>query len=400
MSGSIQPALMAPVSATSAGRLAVSVSLRRPGGFALKTRFAVPPGITILFGPSGSGKTTLLNCIAGITRPDSGEIVLGSRRLFDSGRGIDVPVRKRGCGYVFQSLALFPHLTVGQNVEYGLDGLRDSPPTARRQRALAILQSFRIAALRDRLPQDISAGERQRVALARSLVTQPRLLLLDEPLSALDAATKWSMIEDLRAWDGAREIPILYVTHASDEAFALGERMIVLDGGTIAAQGTPAQILERPRRETVAQLAGFENIFQARVTELREREGIMVCLIESGHPDRGGESDEDGKGGVHLDVPLARAAPGDQIRIAIRAGDIMLAAPRPQGLSARNVLAGELRSLEQLGTTMIAEVDAGVPFEVHLTPGACEQMGLEVGLKVWLVIKTYSCHPVTSAEKR
>ena len=230
--------------------------------FALEVEFTAAPGFTILFGASGAGKTTLLDCVAGLAKPDSGRIAIGERVLFDSAQRVSLPVAKRRVGYVFQNLALFPHLTVEQNVEYGLAHL---PRSERAQRSSAILQAFRISHLARRSAREISGGESQRMALARTLVTDPALLLLDEPLAALDAATKRKIIDDLRAWNHAHRIPILYVTHSREEVFALGERVIVLDDGRIVAQGTPHEVIEAPRHETVAQLVGVENIFDAVV---------------------------------------------------------------------------------------------------------------------------------------
>ena len=357
--------------------LAARISKRLEGGFTLEAEFHAPPGFTILFGPSGSGKTTLLHCLAGLYAPDAGLVAVGPRILFDSHRRLNLPVRERAVGYLFQDLALFPHLTAEQNVEYGIARL---PAAERHERTVGILRSFRIEHLRRRKPGAISGGERQRVALARSLVTDPAVLLLDEPLSALDSRSKSEIIQDLRAWNEARAIPILYVTHSAAEAFALGERMIVLDSGRILAQGTPQQVLASPRHETIAQLAGFENIFDATVTALREEHGTMRCRLTGSR--------------VELEVPLGRAAPGSAVRVAIRAGDIMLASTRPHGLSARNVFAANVTSLARRGVIMIASLDSGVKFEVHLTPGASEELGLKEGQAAWLVIKTHSCHLV------
>ena len=196
--------------------------------FSLDVEFGASPGFTILFGPSGAGKTTLLDCVAGLATPDSGRIAVGDRILFDANSGMNLPVAKRGVGYVLQDLALFPHLTVEQNVEYGLARLTRS---ARRARAQEMLQELHIDHLRGRRPAEISGGERQRVALARSLVIDPCVLLLDEPLAALDAATKAKILDDLRRWNQAHGIPILYVTHSREEVMALGERVIVIRPG-------------------------------------------------------------------------------------------------------------------------------------------------------------------------
>src|SRR5579863_1183194 len=186
--------------------------------FVLDVEFQVAPGFNILFGASGAGKTTLLDCVAGLITPDVGRIAIGERVLFDASRGINLPVAKRGVGYVFQSLALFPHLTVAQNVQYGLARL---PKSERLAKTSAILEAFRIAHLAERSARKISGGESQRVALARTLVTDPAVLLLDEPLAALDAPTKARIIGDLRQWNHAHSIPILYVTHSREEVFAL-----------------------------------------------------------------------------------------------------------------------------------------------------------------------------------
>jgi molybdate transport system ATP-binding protein len=296
--------------------------------------------------------------------------------LFDSERGIDVPVERRRIGYVFQTLALFPHLTVLENVEYGLRA------ADRRTRSVAILEQFRIGHLCNRRPGQVSGGERQRVALARALVTDPCVLLLDEPLSALDLPTRARLMEDLRAWNDAHQIPILYVTHAREEAFSLGERVLVLENGRLLAQGSPREVLDAPRHELTAQLAGVQNIFDATVLALHEDEGTMTCRIEGGST----------SAGLQLEVPLARIEQGARLRVGIRAGDILLASVRPQGLSARNLLAGRVLSITRQDITVIVRVDCGVTWEVYLTPAAQHELDLHPDSAVWLIIKTYSCH--------
>jgi len=345
--------------------------------FILEVDFRATPGITILFGPSGAGKTTLLDCVAGLAKPDSGRITAGDQVLFDSAQRTDVSVTKRRAGYVFQSLALFPHLTVEQNVQYGLAHL---PQVERRTRTSAILQAFRIAHLATRNPRDISGGESQRTALARTLVTDPAVLLLDEPLAALDAATKSNIIDDLRAWNLAHRIPILYVTHSREEVFALGEHVIVLDAGRIVAHGTPHEVISAPWIETAAQLAGMENIFDATVEAVHPERGTMVCRLA-------GDDDS-----VMLETPLVRGGVGAALRVGIRAGDILLATVPPVGLSARNVIPGRITTLEQRDVIVSARVKCQVEMEVHLTLAARDSLQLVPGKEVWLVIKTHSCH--------
>jgi molybdate transport system ATP-binding protein len=345
--------------------------------FDLSVDLGLPTGITILFGASGAGKTTLLDCLAGLIRPDAGKIELGAQVWFDSSAGLNVPVPRRNVGYVFQDLALFPHLSVQANVEYGLHALSSSE---RSKRSDQILDAFRIAHLRERRPRQISGGEAQRVALARSLVTNPNLLLLDEPLAGLDAPTKSKIVEDLRGWNQSHSIPMLYVTHSQVEVLALGERVVVLDRGRVIAQGTPHEVMTMPRQETVAQLAGFENIFDALVTATHEDRGTMTCSV----------------GVVQLETPLIHAEVGSQLRVGIRAGDILLAVVRPEGLSARNVLPGRVLSLARRDMVIAARVDCGAEFEVHLTLAARDALQLSEGRQVWLVVKTHSCHLMAS----
>jgi molybdate transport system ATP-binding protein len=355
----------------------VSVEVRKRLGrdFELDLAISLPPGITILFGASGAGKTTLLDCIAGLARPDAGRIAIAESTLFDGELGVNVPPQRRRVGYVFQDLALFPHLSVEANVEYGISSLNRQERT---RLSAAILESFRIAHLRSRRPGQISGGERQRVALARALIIDPGILLLDEPLAALDAATKSKIVEDLRAWNQEHRIPVVYVTHSRDEVFALGERVMVMEKGRSIAQGTPHQVMSAPRQETVAQLAGFENIFDATVIAAHEERGAMACRLVGSN--------------VELETPLVRADVGSVLRVGISAGDILLASLEPRGLSARNILPGRVVSLAQRDVIVAAKVDCGVEMEVHLTLAARDSLQLQPGRQVWLVVKTHSCH--------
>ena len=316
-----------------------------------------------------------MDCVAGLQKPDSGRIAVGDTVLFDSEKGINLPARRRNTGYLFQTLALFPHMTARQNIAYGLSSLGRPE---RDNRTSEIAESFGISELFDRRPSEISGGERQRVALARALVTRPRVLLLDEPLTALDAVTKSRILDDLQRWNDRHAVPILYVTHQREEVHALGDRVLVLEAGKVIADGTPHDVLTRPQFESVAQLAGFENIMDCSVVASHAEQGTMTCYIA-------GTS-------VSLEVPLSRVDTARPVRVGIRAGDILVATSLPQGLSARNVIAGSIVSLRQQDVTVIAEVDCGARLVVHLTPGARQSRALEVGNQLWLVVKTYSCH--------
>src|SRR5271157_827671 len=190
------------------------------GGFSLDVSFLLNPGLTVLFGASGAGKTTVLDCIAGLQKPDSGRAAFGAMSLFDSSMDVDVPTRERHVGYLFQTLALFPHMTGRQNIEYGLASLTNDE---RIRRVTEVAESFAISQVLERRPSQVSGGERQRIALARALVTRPRALLLDEPMTALDAVTKSKIIDDLRRWMAVHAVPVLYVTHDRQEVYALGD---------------------------------------------------------------------------------------------------------------------------------------------------------------------------------
>jgi molybdate transport system ATP-binding protein len=377
------PAIAATPDRSKSLELEVRIRKRFPnpeGAFDLNVHFRLGVGFTILFGASGAGKTTVLDCIAGLSDPKEGRILAGAEVLFDSGRNLNVPAWKRRVGYVIQDLALFPHLTAAENVAYGLHHLSTQE---RSQRSRKILSTFRIEHLHDRRPAQISGGERQRVALARALVLEPRALLLDEPLAALDRPTKSHILDDLRQWNQAHRVPILYVTHSSDEVFALGEKVIVLDAGRIVAQGSPHDVMRAPTLETVAQLSGFENIFDATVLALHGDRGTMTCQLNQGK--------------VELETPLVRADPGSRLRVGIRAGDLLLATEKPRGLSARNVIPGTIRRIEQRDVIVSAAVDcSGTELEVHLTLAARKALHLATEKKVWVVVKTHSCHLMAS----
>ena len=355
--------------------------------FELDVDFALSSGINILFGPSGAGKTTLLDCIAGLSTPERGHVSVLGHVLFDSAARIAVPVTRRNIGYVFQDLALFPHLTVESNIAYGLSSLSAMERHARVDR---LLNEMGIVALRHRRPRELSGGERQRVALARALAMQPSVLLLDEPLAALDLPVRMKIADDLRSCIQNTQIPVLYVTHSRDEVFMLGENLLVLEHGRVIAEGTPHSVLSAPKSETVAQLAGFENIFDAMVTSIHEERGTMTCRV-GGVPAGKMYPEVRGKG-IELETPLVRSVPGERLRVGISAGDILLSTTAPIGLSARNVLAGCLISLSQRDAIIVAVVDCGIEVAVHLTLGARDSLGLSPGSSVWVIVKTHSCH--------
>jgi molybdate transport system ATP-binding protein len=345
--------------------------------FALSIEIDVPPEITILFGPSGSGKTTTIKSIAGIIQPDAGHISINGHTLFDSELKINQPIRSRQVGLVFQNLALFPHMTALGNVEFATSGLAKDE---RRERAVELLERLRIAHTAARRPHEISGGEAQRVALARALASKPQLLLLDEPLSAIDEVTKRDIIADLKMINRELHLPIIYVTHNRDEAIMLGDYLIAYEKGRITAAGEPSEIFSGPVTASVARLTGVENVFDGVITHRNIEAGMMTVRIR----DKDGESE--------LEIPLAKESHGDRVRVAIRSGDILLATEELRSTSARNILCGEIRTIEERSNLVLVRVRSGVTWAVSVTAQAVRELRLTPGQKIWLAIKTHSCH--------
>jgi molybdate transport system ATP-binding protein len=209
------------------------------GAFDLDVRFVTEQGITILFGPSGSGKTTTLRTIAGIIKPDQGSITIGERIFFDSATGVELSMQKRRVGYVFQDYALFPHLTAEQNVSYGI---KNQTKAQRSEAARTMLALLKIDHIRRRYPGNLSGGEQQRVALARALASDPSIVLLDEPLSAVDVETRSGLLDEIATAQARTGIPFVYVTHNTAEAIRLGSQVVILDHGKVKVVGQPSNL--------------------------------------------------------------------------------------------------------------------------------------------------------------
>ncbi len=223
--------------------LEVRVRLTRPASsepFTLDVAFDAPAGVTILFGPSGAGKSTVLSAIAGLLRPDGGRIVHAGEAWFDAASGVDLPPQRRKVAFVFQSLALFPHLTALGNVTYGMVAV---PARERAERARALLARLKVFHLADRRPRTFSGGEAQRVALARAIAIEPRVMLLDEPFSALDHGLRADLVRDVRTLVDTLEIPLIHVTHDRPEAQALGDRVVLLERGRVVGTGKFHEVL-------------------------------------------------------------------------------------------------------------------------------------------------------------
>jgi molybdate transport system ATP-binding protein len=251
------------VTADAVAGLDVALTKQLPD-FTLDVAWSAGDGVAVLFGPSGAGKTLTLQCLAGLIRPDAGRIALGERVLFDAARGIDVPPQRRRIGYVFQGYALFPHLTVADNVGFGL---RETPRAQRRERVARMLERLGLAGLARRYPRELSGGERQRVALGRALAIEPALLLLDEPLSALDAPLRRALRDELRGLLSDVGTAAVLVTHDFVEAYRLADRIVVYDGGRVVQSAPRAELLWQPASEAVARIMGVRNLLSGTVVK-------------------------------------------------------------------------------------------------------------------------------------
>ena len=244
-------------------RLEVSVRLR-VAGFELDASWTAGSGVAVLFGPSGAGKTLTLQCLAGLITPDAGRIVVDGRVLFDRAAGIDLPAQARRVGYVFQGYALFPHLSVADNVGFGL---RDRSRTERSRRVAAVMGQLGLDGLDHRYPRELSGGQRQRVALGRALAIEPALLLLDEPLSALDVPLRRALRDELRAVLSKVGTAAVVVTHDFTEAYRLADRIVVYDRGRVVQSAPRSELLWRPASEQVARIMGIRNVLHGTVVK-------------------------------------------------------------------------------------------------------------------------------------
>jgi ABC-type sulfate/molybdate transport systems ATPase subunit len=234
-------------------------------GFALDVEFTAGAGVTVLFGPSGAGKTLILECVAGFVKPDEGRILLDDSLLFDGATRVHLAPQARRCGYVFQSYALFPHMTLRRNLEFAAYRL---PRLVRHRRVNEMLERFHLAEVAGRLPHELSGGQKQRCSIARALIGSPKVLLLDEPARGLDAPLRAGLYSVLREVRSDFRVPILLVTHNLDECFELGEEMLVLRDGALVQSGTPRKVLDQPAGIEVARLLGRLNLLPVEIKAL------------------------------------------------------------------------------------------------------------------------------------
>ncbi|MGH2772635.1 MAG: ABC transporter ATP-binding protein, partial [Actinomycetota bacterium] len=344
------------------------------GGTGVSAAFEIAadgPEVTVVFGPSGSGKTTLLRCIAGLERPDAGRISWGSEVWSDAQENRWLPPRNRRVGLLHQDPALFPRRSVEGNVAYGL---RRMPASERRLRVGEMVEAFGITQLASRRPAQLSGGERQRVALARAVAPRPRLLLLDEPISGLDAPARESLRGELRRLLLASGIPSILVTHDRSEALALGDRMIVLIDGAVRQVGPVERVFANPADPQVARAVGVENVLRGRITG--HGDGVVVAEVA-------------GRRLVAVDPGLQK---GD-VLVCIRAEEVMLRLPeRGAAGSARNHLEATVTEVLRDGPLYRVRMDCGFALDALVTAQAVDELGLAAGTQVDAVVKAPSIH--------
>lgn len=336
--------------------------------------------VTVVFGPSGAGKTTLLRCIAGLDRPEPGSLVELDGQVWDEGR-THLPAQERRTGFLFQDHALFPHLSVEANVAYGLHRVPRADRAGMVREALAAAGA---AHLHGRGVPGLSGGEAQRVALARALAPRPRLLMLDEPLSALDAPTRTRLRVELRQILLSAAVPTLVVTHDRTEALALGDRMVVLIDGQLRQQGLVHDVFSRPADAEVAAAVEVENVLPGSVVGLRD--DLAVVRVGSAEL---------------LAIPTGDLEPGDEALVCIRAEEVALEAPGDphRAASPRNRVTGTVTAVSVEGPLCRVELDVGFPLAAFVTRATRDELRIAPGLSLAAVIKAPALHLVGRAAR-
>jgi len=339
-------------------------------GFTLNAEFQAPPGVTALFGRSGSGKTTIVNAVAGLLTPTTGRITLNDTTLLNTQTNQNLPPHRRRIGYVFQDARLFPHLTVRQNLLYG----RWFAPRTQGPTLSHITDLLGITHLLNRRPGALSGGERQRVALGRAILSNPQLLLMDEPLAALDDARKAEILPYLERLRDDLNLPILYVSHSMAEVARLATTIVLLDAGRVTAAGPAADILSDPQTAQSFGLRETGAILQATVAA--QDSDDLTRLITPAGP---------------LWLPQINAPTGSTMRLRILAQDIMLSLQRPEGISALNVLPTTISEIQIEGPGALIQLRAGdATLLARITRRSATTLALQPGQKIYAVLKAVS----------
>ncbi len=352
--------------------LQIRYQLQR-GNFALDVDFQLPAkGISALFGPSGCGKTTCLRCIAGLEKPQQGLLKLGDHLWQDSSESHFVPAYQRAVGYVFQDAALFPHLNVQANLLYGYKRLRDKIAVIKPE---AIIDLLRLSSLLDRSPENLSGGEQQRVAIGRALLGNPDLLLMDEPLSALDASSKAEIMPCLEQLHHELSIPLLYVSHSADEVARLADQIVLLDKGKVQAQGQTQEIFTRLDLN-LAQRPEASAIIEAQV-ESHDDEFALTRLVFNGQ---------------HISLPVLELDEGHPVRIIIHARDVSLALEHNPNTSILNILSAEVEAITEINAAqMLVRLNAGgQKLLSRITRKSASVLEIKLGQRLYAQVKSVS----------
>ncbi|WP_395775275.1 molybdenum ABC transporter ATP-binding protein [Agrobacterium pusense] len=357
--------------------MTLSVSIRhRLGAFELDASFTSEGGVTALFGRSGSGKTSMIRIIAGLLRPDDGQVSLDGKVLTDSEKRLFLPAHKRHFGYVFQEARLFPHLSVAQNLNYGRWFTANKTTGTDGDH---IIDMLGIGHLLHRRPNKLSGGEKQRVAIGRALLSSPRLLLMDEPLASLDEQRKAEIIPYLERLRDETKIPVVYVSHSIHEVARLADRIVVMKDGTVETQGKAAEVLARPDFSTHLERREAGSILSGRIESFDERHGLAAVELKT----------------MLLHVPAKSGICGSPVRVLIPARDVMLATVEPEGLSALNILKGRVANVSVSEDAMVTvQVDCGGDIiQSRITDLSRERLQLEPGKPVHAIIKSAAIDP-------
>jgi molybdate transport system ATP-binding protein len=345
---------------------------RQLGAFRLETAFeAKARGATVVFGASGAGKSALLSAIAGLIRPDAGRIEIAGETLFDGQRGINVPAEARRIGFVFQEARLFPHMSVRTNLEYGRKRRKDHATAAGFDDVVALLG---IAALLDRRPRTLSGGEKQRVAIGRALLSNPRLLLLDEPLASLDDPRKAEILPFLERLRDETGIPMLYVTHSMDEVARIADHLVLLDRGRVAAAGAPGELSGRLDLPLLVDRPDVGAILLGKVAAQDDARGVTRVSVGAAEFVLS-----------HIDLP-----PGHGVRLRVLARDVAIGTQQPEGLSVQNVLSCRLAALaDRPNGRCLLQLDlGGATMLALLTADSARRLRLQAGQQVFALVKS------------
>jgi molybdate transport system ATP-binding protein len=331
-----------------------------------------------LFGPSGSGKTSILKAICGLASADAGRIALDGETLWDPRRGINVLPFRRRIGMVFQEDRLFPHLTVRDNLAYGTRARGPGRPEWTLDRIVALLQ---LAALLEKKPTVLSGGEKQRVALGRTILSNPRLLLLDEPLSSLDTGLKREILPFLRVVRDETRIPMIYVSHDLAEVLDLTPRLVLMEGGRVVASGAFMELVQNPVALRVLRIPGLVNVLRLRLRHTDWAEGISAL-----EPADECASGCEGVGGLVYGPPVEGSA-GSEIHAVVRPEDVAVATSVPEGLSMQNRLRGQIRRFVTQDNSVLCLIEGRPNLIAEVSPHAVRQLGLVEGSLVYCLFK-------------